>query len=182
MITQEQTMAMDQFWTTYAGKGFELVRGRPKEMPAQGHTQGVVNAMLVIHLANHVRAYDLGRVYNANTGFRLGHNVLRVPSAAFIAKGLLNEVDRGEHYVPVAPDLAVKVIAPRDTAQDIHDMVYDFLRAGTRLMWVVYPASRRVVVHHPDGQSQTLNSGAALEGEDVLPGFSLVVNNLFPAV
>jgi Uma2 family endonuclease len=39
----------------------------------------------------------------------------------------------------VVPDLAVEVVSPTNTANDVQDKVRDYCRAGVRLLWVVYP-------------------------------------------
>ena len=45
-------------------------------------------------------------------------------------------------YIELAPDLAVEVVSPSDSTMEIQEKVADWLRAGTRLVWVIYPATR----------------------------------------
>jgi len=57
--------------------------------------------------------------------------------------------------------------------------VRDYLAAGTPLIWIVYPRTREVVVHTPDGLARTYGSSDTLERFDILPSFECVVAELF---
>jgi Uma2 family endonuclease len=70
------------------------------------------------------------------------------------------------------------VVSPNDRADEVHRKLLDYLRFGTRLVWLVYPGTRTIAVH--DGkQASVLNEEALLEGGEVLPGFSLPVRRVF---
>ncbi len=62
-----------------------------------------------------------------------------------------------------APDLALEVVSPSETADEVRDKVHDYLQAGTPLVWVVYPRSKEVVVHTPDGLARTVSGDDRLE-------------------
>jgi Uma2 family endonuclease len=79
----------------------------------------------------------------------------------------------------IAPDLAVEIVSPSETADEVRDKVRDYLVAGTPLVWVVYPRNKEVVAHTPDGLARTVSGDAVLEDAAVLPGFSCPVANLF---
>jgi Uma2 family endonuclease len=53
-----------------------------------------------------------------------------------------------------------------------------WLDAGVRLVWVVYPARREIVIHRADSAT-TLTETDTLKGEDVVPGFMLPVADVF---
>ena len=46
----------------------------------------------------------------------------------------------------------------------------DWLRAGTRLVWVIDPDERVARVYRPDGTVRTVGPTDALDGEDGIPG------------
>ena len=80
----------------------------------------------------------------------------------------------------VAPDLAVEVISPGDLAFEIREKISEYLRAGVRLMWVVYRSMKMVEVYRPtEGPHATLHEHDTISGEDVLPGFSYPVRDFF---
>ena len=74
----------------------------------------------------------------------------------------------------------MEIVSPNDTADDIHAKVNLYLRYGTRVVWVAYPATRTVVVHTASG-ARTLGEDDALDGGDVLPGFTLPIREIFAA-
>jgi Uma2 family endonuclease len=55
------------------------------------------------------------------------------------------------------------------------------LRAGTSLIWVIYPQTHTVYVIHADRSAQRLQDGDELHGDAVVPGFRCQVSELFPA-
>ena len=82
-------------------------------------------------------------------------------------------------YISGAPDLAIEIVSPNDTATEIQDKVQDYLNYGTRLIWVVYPRQKIVIVHYPDGTAKTLGATDRLDGETVIAGFSCAVGDIF---
>ena len=72
----------------------------------------------------------------------------------------------------MAPDLVVEVVSPGDRPGDVQAKVSDWLTAGSRLVWVIDPARQRAVVYREDGSVDLLADHDALNGEQVLPGFS----------
>jgi len=55
----------------------------------------------------------------------------------------------------------------------------EWLGVGVRLVWVVYPKSRTVLVLRPGGVAAWVGAGGQLSGEDVLPGFTCPVEEVF---
>ena len=79
----------------------------------------------------------------------------------------------------IAPDLAVEILSPVDNMIPIVDRVKLFGSAGTRLFWVVDPKLRSVVSYRPGGTVTKMQSEDILTGEDVVPGFTLKIAELF---
>jgi Uma2 family endonuclease len=76
-----------------------------------------------------------------------------------------------EGHCPIAPDLAVEVVSPNDTAYEIDEKVREFLDAGVPLVWVVNPEQRTVEIHRANGFGTILRENDEISGEDVIPGF-----------
>lgn len=79
----------------------------------------------------------------------------------------------------MAPDLAVEVVSPSNTAAEIREKVLEYLACGSRLVWVVDPATRSVSAYRSRTEIRLLTEGDVLEGADVLPGFRLAITELF---
>ena len=85
----------------------------------------------------------------------------------------------GDDYVPEAPALVIEIISPSESATYSNEKVTDYLRAGARQVWQVFPKTRTVHIHHADGTGFTVPTGGTLEGGEVLPGFSAGLAELF---
>jgi Uma2 family endonuclease len=79
----------------------------------------------------------------------------------------------------IAPDLAVEVLSPDDTVFEIEEKIEDYFAAGSRLVWVINPRTRTVTVYRPEAVPYVLAAHEALQGDDVLPGFSCRVEEIF---
>ena len=109
----------------------------------------------------------------------LGEEQARVPDFVFItnehaAGDPLDGPHRG------APDLAVEVLSPDDRPGRVLDKIAIYLRSGVRLVWVIDPLERTVIVFAPQAVPYTLTDGDALDGGDVLPGFRAPVADILP--
>ena len=180
-------MTADEFAARYlddrAHKRTELVRGEVREMTPASGPHGWLGARLLIRIGGWVEAQGLGGCFDGQTGFRLvvpgrpGDTVLS-PDLGFVPQARLADVPtRG--FIPFAPDFAVEVVSPDDRPGAIAEKLAEYLAAGTRLVWIVYPAERSVAVHVPDAPPRYARTGETLDGGDVLPGLSLRVADLF---
>jgi len=77
-----------------------------------------------------------------------------------------------------APAFAVEVISPSNSAQDIAKKTQQYLRAGCRIVWIVYPSLHLVEIHSASGLRQ-VREPEVLTLEDLLPGFSLSLSYIF---
>jgi Uma2 family endonuclease len=163
------------------GQGrWELVRGVIREMPPAGWEHGVNSASLGHYLWGHSKQHDLGQVLTNDPGFLVARDpdTVRAPDVAFIPKAKVPEtLPKG--WITVVPDLVVEVISPNDRWSEVHEKIADWLRFGVRLVWVVDPESRSISVYRSDQPLRVLTDQDTLDGEDVLPGFSLPVREVF---
>jgi Uma2 family endonuclease len=161
------------------GKRYELLKGTLIEMAPTGEIHGVLTAELAFLLTAFVRQYDLGRVYGAETGFKLAENPDTVvgADAAFVSKARLKPLK--EDYFDGAPDLAVEVMSPGNTKTEMHEKVKAYFEAGARLVWFVFPKARAVYAYTDATTVTILTENDTLTGGDVLPGFAVKVSEIF---
>ena len=154
-------------------KRVELVRGRLVVREPAGLRHGRVAMELARLLANYVDDRGMGRVYAAETGFTVARDpdTVRAPDVAFIRRDRLPDPEP-LGFPDLAPNLVVEVLSPGDRPGEILATVADWLSAGTRLVWVVDPLRRVARVYRQDGSETIVTAEAALEGEEVLPGFA----------
>lgn len=182
MTISDRTMTADDLWRMPAdGQRHELVRGELRTMAPAGGGHGVLAMRLGSRLCVHVEREQLGVVLAADTGFFIQRSpdTVRAPDVAFVAQGRIPPDGIPAKFVPFAPDLAVEVVWPGDTLVEVEEEVQDWLDAGTKLVWVVNPKRRTVAVHRASADPRVLRAEDDLAGEDVVPGFSLRVGELF---
>ncbi len=164
------------------GDRYELVDGQLVERPMSTWSSYVAGEISG-RLREFCRQNKAGWILPADTGYQCfpdAPNKVRRPDVSFIRSDRMNvEQAKEEGYNSVAPDLAVEVLSPNDIAFDIAEKVQKYLKAGVRLVWVVYPQTRTIAVHRIGGQGTILRESDELEGEDVVPGFRTRVQDLF---
>jgi len=160
---------------------YELQCGCLLSEPLPGGRHGRIAARIVTLLSGHVVARRLGVVYANDTGYVLARSpdTVRGPDVSFVSQSRFEAIGDVATAVPGPPDLAVEVISPSNSPSQIHAKVADYLAAGTRLVWVVDPERRRVTIHRSLLSPRLLGTADTLDGEDVLPGFSVKVSELF---
>jgi Uma2 family endonuclease len=160
---------------------YELVRGELVSVSPPGGEHGELTVLLATALVNFVRPRRLGTVY-IETGFILSRHpdTVRGPDVAFVSRERRTSLGgRIRGFIPGAPDLAVEIRSPGDTLAELSAKAAEYLRAGTRLVWVVDPATSNVHLHRPGAADSVIRSGASLDGEAVIPGFKFPLNELF---
>ena len=83
-------------------------------------------------------------------------------------------------YTPEDLLVAVEVVSPNDSAEDLEEKLDDYRTAGVPLIWVIYPELRKVKIFRHDGPAGELREDGVLSGEDVIPGFRCPVCEILP--
>jgi Uma2 family endonuclease len=178
-----QTMTADDLLKLPSGQGarFELVQGELRTMPPTGFEHGDIAGELLMRLRQFVRANHLGRVLTAETGFILSRDpdTVRAPDVSFVREARVAQLGRVKGFFPGAPDLAVEVVSPSDSAGEVQRKVDDYFAAGTQQVWIIYPDLRKVAVFRSASASHVFSATDALDGGDLLPGFTCPVAELF---
>jgi Uma2 family endonuclease len=126
-------------------------------------------------LRDYLKRSGTGRVYS-EAGFRLGPHTVRQPDVAVLSQTpALPEGD----WISSAPDIAIEVLSPGNSAEDIELKISQYLAAGAKLVWIVSPKARQVRICRADGTQATVREPQNLTGEPVLPGFALPLADLF---
>jgi len=166
------------------GVRYELVAGELQEMPPAGGEHGFVGGRASRRLGSYLDQHPEvgGELFISEAGYRLQRDpdTVRAPDLAYIAAERVLQA-RVPGYIDLAPDLVVEVVSPHDTASEVQTKVEEWLRAGSRLVWVLYPSTRTITAYQPDGTARLLHEDDTLHGEPVLPGFTCRVGDLFGA-
>jgi Uma2 family endonuclease len=165
---------------------YELVEGRLVRMPPPGGEHGEIAGNLHSALALWIVPRGLGRLLAAETGFQLGPDTVLAADVTFVRADRVparGSAGRKKHW-QLAPDLVAEVASPSQGRDDLEAKARAWVDAGVRLAWVVWPDTQRVDVWRPDAAglpklAAALSGGEALDGVDVLPGFTYPLADLF---
>jgi Uma2 family endonuclease len=176
LVTADELMRMPD-----DGYSYELVNGRLIRMPKPGALHGVVGTRLFSALIRIVEGNDLGMVFPQDTGFKLTDDpdTVRAPDLAFVSRDKVVLTGFPEGFWPGAPDLAVEERSPHDSMRDLIEKAREYLRCGSRIVWIIDPRKQQVTVFRPGHEPVTLGRTDVLSGSDVVPGFQLPVARLF---
>ncbi len=158
----------------------ELERGEIVEMSRPGKRHGLVCANVAGILRNYVVQRKKGYVCSNDTGVIVerGPDTVRGPDVMlFEDASAVEEVD--EKYGEKPPVLAVEVLSPNDTYGKIARRLQEQERFGTRLIWVLDPDARNIVVYKLGQREQVVEEAQELTGGDVLPDFRCRVAEFF---
>lgn len=163
--------------------------GRPQKSPhtpwldervPPGARNGEIAAELASRLHTWAKQGQHGRV-GLGSGFVLRRDPDRVrgPDIWFVQRERVPKEGVPQGFWETAPDLAVEVVAPSATVEEVKERLEDYFAAGTRLVWLIYPRFHQVEAHMPDGLMKTYRNGDTLEAPQVLHGFNCKVAELF---
>ncbi len=186
MSTQKTLLTADQFFDFCCKNDgrYELVRGEVFELSPVNDQHGAVAGYIVTAFNNYSRPRGAGWA-RVETGYWLHHDpdTVRGPDVSFRLRSRSEREVPSTGFVTGAPDIAVEVVSPSNTAAEIERKIGEYLAAGSQRVWVVYSATRtatrRVIIHHPDGTTITYSGGDVITDEDLLPGFSLPLSEIF---
>ena len=160
------------------GVRHELDEGELITMPTPAVIHAVVVQRINLILSRYVYEHRLGEVL-ANVSYLLSRKpakTVRQPDLSFVSRQrFANAI--GSVLFEGAPELAVEVVSPSDSASDLNRKVKQYLAAGAREVWIAYPDTRTVHVHRSSRievfkESDTLTS-------DLFPGWSVKIAEFF---
>jgi Uma2 family endonuclease len=173
--TDEEFMALPK-----DGHRYELVNQELVDMGNSGMQHGELGAFLAGMLSIYVRQHRLGVVCDSSTAFTFKNKNKRSPDVSFVSRDRLQGLKfLPKGYFQGSPDLAVEILSPSNTIAEIHEKIVEYFENDTRLVWVIHPDEKYVLVYHSPEPDRLLRSLDRLDGEDVVPGLAISVGELF---
>ena len=185
MATQKTLLTADEFYDFCCKNDgrYELVDGEVVELSPVNDEHSGIASNIVTEFNNYSRKRGFGQA-GVEAGYIVlsGPDTVRGPDVSFRLVPR-NRRRQNAGFLPDAPDIAVEVVSPSNTAAEMDRKIREYLAAGAQRVWVVYPptpsASRRVVIHHPDGATTIYTGDDVITDEELLPGFSLPLSEIF---
>lgn len=162
-------------WPAIVGR-LEFVEGRLLYMPPCGDLQQDTVTDVVITLGSWVRAHPELVLGTNEAGMRLGGST-RAADAAVWRRADVGVPTGGLRRHP--PVLAVEVAGAAEEPEALlQTKARWYLAAGVRVVWIVLPESREVVVVSGAGERR-LGAADVIPSDADLPGLSVPVADLF---
>jgi Uma2 family endonuclease len=164
---------------------YEVVGGKRVEPPPLGVFETSLAAALMMKLATHAEAHRLGRiVFEMLFLLNRDTDLQRRPDVAFVSFDRWPRNRRVPRTAAwdVIPDLAVEVVSPTNTVNEVTNKVRDYFAAGVRLVWVVLPELEQVYVYSSLTAIEVVTRTGHLDGGTVLPGLRLPLTAVFEDV
>jgi len=156
------------------GQKHELLNGEHIILPPPKRPHTRVQQNLQDTLRPYVREHHIGEVH-IEAGFKLSSFNWLQPDVSFVRSEQMQRGDPNE-YSEGAPALAIEVASESNSAAQLDLKMELHFAHGSDEVWVVYPKTRHVRVHFPDGHSETL----AVDLESALfPGWSAPLPPIF---
>ncbi len=162
------------------GNKYEVMKGVLLTMSPAGIEHEHIGVRLISALDSFLKTRKLGIVVGSSAGFWMKNRDFLSPDVSFIAKERLKGRKRApKKFFDGAPDLAAEILSPSDTVEGLHEKMVDYFANGCRLVWVVNPEEQVVLVYRSPQPNQLLREGDVISGEEVVPGFTMPVSELF---
>lgn len=146
-------------------------------MPNTGGETGDRNSELNFQVRLWNKQYQLGKVFDSSTAFRLPSSAVRSGDVSFVTIERWNALTAVERkkFPPLCPDFVIELMSESDVLRDAQAKIQtDWIANGCQLAWLIDPKTETAYIYRADGSIQINRTFAQpLSGEDVLPGFAL---------
>ncbi len=157
---------------------YELVEGELVVSPTGFRHESMVGR-LIFRLLGIARERELGEVCGSSLGCWMKNGNLRSPDVSFVSKARVEALGNAvDNFLQGAPDLAVEILSPSDSISKLKDKAVEYFESGAQLVWIVDPRHKTVTVIYPGKPERVLGMDDRLDGEDLIPGFSMPVSEL----
>jgi len=182
---------VERLQALYPDCQIELREGKLIIMGPSDSVSGEVGARFSMLLSTWVYTYNLGRILDSSTGFRLPNGDLLSPDVSFVARERLKHNPRT--YLSVIPELIVEIKLSRDRLRELEEKIALFLDQGVQVGLLIDPDTHTVRVYRASGlskdaesgetisQGTTLHDGDSLSIPDLFPGWEIPITSLWPS-
>jgi Uma2 family endonuclease len=154
-------------------------------MPPTGGETGNRNFSLTVQFGIWVEQDGTGLGFDSSTGFKLPNGAKRSPDAAWVKRDRWDKLSLRERegFPPIAPDFVIELRSRTDSLEDVQledvqRKMQEYIDNGVRLGWLLNPQDHQVELYRPGKPVEVLQAPMTISGEEVLPGFVLLLEKL----
>ena len=186
LVIGERLHTVEELMALGSDAHIEVIEGEIVEMSPVGGLHHFVAGNIYDELRAFTRKHNLGFVFMDGLLYLLhkegkGIRGAQVPDVSYIRASDMVSGWKIEQPYPGAPTLAVEVMSPDDKIEEVLGRVRRYLQAGGEQVWLVFPKERELHQYHRATPNSVLiyQHEDTLEGETLLPGFSLKISDVF---
>jgi Uma2 family endonuclease len=123
----------------------------------------------------------LGYVFDSSTGFTFPNGAKRSPDTSWIEKSRWDALTakQKKDFAPICPDFVAELRSESDRLTTLQKKMHEYATNGVRLGWLIDPRLKRAEIYRPGRDVEALDNPTSLSGEDVLPGFTLDLTEIW---
>jgi Uma2 family endonuclease len=180
MVAERKLVTADDVWQMGEDAHVEVIRGELREVAAAGGRHGEVGGQFGGHLWIYGEHGRKGRVYTSETGLVIEQTptLLLVPDLVYFKVEHLPGGKAPIWFFEIPPDAVLEVLSPSQRFSELVEKAVAYLKFGVPLVWAANPDEKTITAFF-QSHVRVFRSGDVLDGGDVLPGFSVPVDDLF---
>jgi Uma2 family endonuclease len=122
-----------------------------------------------------------GEVLCGEAGCRLRRNPDSTVGidVTYIAANLAQQESTETTLIDGVPVLAVEILSPSDTVEEINEKIDAYLHAGVALVWIIDPHDQTVTIYRVAAEPALVTIRQELSAEPHLPGFRVAAAEIF---
>jgi Uma2 family endonuclease len=162
-----------------------LIDGELKERPMtvrnRFHSRVLISVGTELELWRRQQPTPRGQVLGGEAGVRLARDpdtTVGIDVVYVSPEVTVRQTDETT-LIEGVPTLAVEILSPKDTIEEIEDKLTTYHRARVPLVWIINPYRHTVTVHRATAEPVLFNAEQELTAEPELPGFRVPVARFF---
>jgi Uma2 family endonuclease len=159
------------------GRRWELINGELTPVPSPTWRHQRIVFRILLALDQYLKASNVNGQTAQDVEFSLTADDRVRPDGCAVFGEKADRLDHDKIPIPGAPDLAVEIISPSESAVVSHEKVRRYLQYGTSEVWQVFPRSRTIQIHR--GDVSTVVGSGGLVTSALLPSFEVSAASFF---
>ena len=149
-----------------------------------------ISQQLAAELADWNHYKKAGYMFDCQTEFKLPNGAYSSPDLSWVVLEQWDALSNEEKQSapPLCPDFVIEILTEDKSLEELRLQMRQYIENGTRLGWLVNPQKSSVEIYRVDDIQEcdfqeivafAFEKAPTLLGEDVLPGFSVELQDIF---
>lgn len=159
----------------------ETIEGSPVTVRNRFHSKSLIKIGTELETWLRLQPPPRGDVLGGEAGVRLRRDpdVTVGIDVVYVSHEVLLQQTGTTRLIEGIPVLAVEILSPSDTVDEIDEKIRTYLEYGVQLVWIVDPTDQTVTVYTRGAEPRLFNKNDDLTAEPFLPGFRVPVARFF---